>query len=243
LFCFTNNIGHYNPMKFILLYLTCLALTACNGSRTQGEGWKVVGQLSDGLETRFVQVSMDRLKDRAMYEKAVSTLCKQRNICVIAFFSDGDNIPSDQSSKSFFSTGGFRDYSPVVVWWSNNSGGVASFTIWDCQRAGAIGAPLEALCGDGMSEAHSAVLALAVRAGMADACGWAKGDEGQVARSYISTLKETGRQEQFQSAFASFYASFRKGPDRPEDCKRLRAKIEEKATLARKLLIRARDTK
>ena len=221
--------------------LLCISLAGCDDHPSQGQGWKVVGQLSDGLKTRFVEVSRDRLNDRATYDKAVTTLCNQQNICVIAYFSPDDRVPPDQTSKTFFSNGGFKDYSPVVVWWSNNNTGVAGFTTWDCQRAGSEGAPLDALCGDGVSEAYSAVLSLAGRAGMAEACNWVQGDEMQMARSYIGTLKDAGRREQFQKALDTHYSSSRKGPDKPDDCKRRRAKVEENAKLARSFLRRARS--
>lgn len=202
-------------------------------------GWRTVGQISDSF--KFIEIALGKEKDRATYDNAVNILCKNKGDCSIAFFLSGDRIPATQSFKQFFDNGQFRDY-PLLAFWANSlSSGSANFTTWDCERAGADGAPLDALCGVGIREANSAILKIAGRTGMAEACLWPLGNGPDVAASYIASISDPGRREQFQSNYNRSYSSSRTGPDNREDCKNLRPKIEEATKLAIKTLTLPRN--
>ncbi len=224
-----------SSILFILVFLA-----GCDGSPPKGEGWKVVGHLSDGLQAQFVEVASDKVQNRATYNDAITILCPQREICVLGFFSPGDRIPATQSAKEFFDSGGWKNFPVLAVWWSNRSSGVADFTTWDCERAGATGAPLEALCGAGIREAYGAVLAIGGRTGMAEACHWPSSDGPAVAATYMASISDVKRREQFQRGYDQQYSGARRGPDNPDDCRRLRPKIEEKTKQARSMLKLAR---
>lgn len=140
-------------MKTCWLFL-CAALVMGGCSRPEDAGWRPAGQLSDGLRARFVEVDRERAHDRSIYDAAVAALCKGERICVIGFFLPGDKMPPSQSSKQFFGSGGWASYAPAAIWWSNKNTGLAHYPTWDCARAGVASAPLEALCGEGVS-AHS----------------------------------------------------------------------------------------
>lgn len=197
-------------------------------------GWRTVGQISDSF--KFVEIAQGKEKDRATYDNAVNILCKNKGDCSIAFFMPGDRVPATQNFKQFFNSGQFRDYPLLALWASNLSSGSANFTTWDCERAGAEGAPLDALCGLGIREAYRAILKIAGRTGTAEACLWPTGNGPAVAASYIASISDAGRREQFQRSYDRSYSSSRTGPDNREDCKRLRPKIEEATKLAIKTL-------
>lgn len=209
-------------MKAELLTLsTIVALLGCDAPHPKGDGWKVVGHLTDGLEAQFVEVTADRVQDRATYDSAIRTLCQHKGSCVLGFFSPGDRVPRTQGARDFFAAGGWRDYPVLATWWSTE------FTTWDCTRAGVGGAPTDALCGAGVSEAYSAILSIGSRAGMAEACRWPSSDGPKVAMAYIGLVADPMRKDHFQQGYDRQYSSGRKGPDKPDDCKRLRSKIEE----------------
>ena len=123
-----------------------LALAGCDAPAERAH-WKVVGQLNDGLKASFVEIDGMKAQDRATYDDAVSTLCRSQQICVIGFFVAGDRVPNSQDSRQFFASGGWEPYAPLAIWWSNTTTGKTGFTKWDCKRAGAGGAPPDALCG------------------------------------------------------------------------------------------------
>lgn len=204
-----------------------LSLAGCAGPRLQGDGWTVVGQLTDGLRTRFVKVAPAKTQDRATYDGAVATLCQQQRACVVGFFAPEDRIPATQSHQQFVDSGGWKDYPVLAVW----SGG-AGFTRWDCDRAGVVGAPLDALCGAGILESFSAILEIGTRTGMAYACHWPSTDRPAVAAGYIAAIRDVKRKEQFQRAYESSYRTALKGPKDPADCKRLRSGIERDSSEA-----------
>lgn len=203
-------------------------LTGC--SPPKGDGWKLVGQLPDGLETKFVEVAKEKAQSRATYDEAVVRLCGGRDLCMVAFFQAGDTIPPEQTSRDFFSAGGYGNY-PTLAFYANND-----FTTWDCVRAGTAGAPLDALCGEGVEESYDAILKIAGRSGMAITCHWPVDDGKAVVAKFLASLKDVKRREQFQNAFDKHYATVHDGPDDPKDCRRLRRKIEDDARRARKVL-------
>lgn len=209
-------------------------LTAC--SQPSEQNWKSVGKISDGLRTKFVEVTREKAQDRETYEAAVASLCKGERICVVGFFLPGDRIPPSSSSKQFLANGGWKPYSPAAVWWSNTNTGATGFTKWDCARAGEAGAPLDALCGNGVKEAYQAILSMAARAGMAQACKWPTSNAASVAAAHIANISDPRRQAFTQKAYDGMYASSLKGPNDPADCKRLRPKMEEKAKQAQTVL-------
>lgn len=205
-------------------------------SKSGDQDWHSVGELTDGLRAKFVEIAAAKAQDRATYEQAVSNLCRGEKICVVGFFLPGDRVPLSQPSKQFFASGGWGSYAPAAVWWSNTTTGATGFTKWDCEKAGIAGAALDALCGKGVAQAHSALLALASRAGMGEACKWPKTSASTVAASYIAATPDESRKAFNLKAYEQMYTSASKGPDNPADCKRLRAKIEDSAKQAQRTL-------
>jgi hypothetical protein len=151
--------------------------------------WRVIGEFIDGEKTKFVEIKAEHAKDRVEYDNAVNTLCHEISFCTIAFFLPGDRVPANQSEKDFFAAGGWNNYPALAFWLGNRASGSFLYTKWDCDRAGADGAPGSALCGPGVSEAFSAVLALSSRAGTAEACGWPKNDDAKLTLGYINNIK------------------------------------------------------
>jgi hypothetical protein len=201
-----------------------------------GVNWRVIGAFIDGPKTKFVEIKAGHAKDRAEYDNAVNTLCHETSFCTIAFFLPGDRVPTNQSAKDFFDTGGWSNYPVLAFWWGTRDSGSSRYTGWDCDRAGADGAPTDALCGLGVGEAYSAVLALAGRAGTAEACGWPKNDDAKLTLGYIDNIKEPARQEQFRKGYGLLYQTTKKGPDDSAGCSTLRSKIEASAKAARQTL-------
>lgn len=218
----------YSALGLVALVAAC--------SQSSEQNWKPVGKISDGLRAKFVEVAREKAQDKQAYEAAIASLCKDERICVVGFFLPGDRIPPSTNSKQFMANGGWNSYSPVAVWWSNSNTGATGFKTWDCARAGEAGAPLDALCGNGVKEAYQAILSVAGRAGMAQACKWPKSNAASVAAAHIANISDPQRQAFTQKAYDGMYASSLKGPDNPADCKRLRPKIEEKAQHAEKVL-------
>lgn len=214
-----------------------LALAGCDAPPERAH-WKVAGQLKDGLQAKFVEINGTKAQDRATYDDAVSTLCRNQQICVIGFFVAGDRLPNSQDSRQFFASGGWEPYSPLAIWWSNTATGKTGFTKWDCKRAGEAGAPIDALCGDGIDEAHSALLSLASRVGIGEACKWPATDGAAIAAKYIASLSDVKRREHFQKAYEQMYVSSRSGPDQLSKCARIRAKLDADAKKARQTLKR-----
>lgn len=221
-------------MKILVVLAIASAVAGC--SEPSGQDWRSVGELSDGLKAKFVEISAVKAQDRATYEQAVSKLCRGEKICVVGFFLPGDRVPPTQPSKQFFASGGWGSYAPAAVWWSNSTTGATGFTKWDCEKACSAGAPLDALCGKGIAQAHSALLALASRAGMGEACKWPKTTASTVAASYIAGAPDESRKTFNRKAYDQMYASAVNGPDNPADCKRLRAKIDDSANQAQRTL-------
>lgn len=224
-------------MKTCGLFL-CAAAVMGGCDSSEDPGWRSAGQLSDGLRAKFVEVEREHAHKRSTYDAAVAALCKGERICVVGFFLRGDKIPPPQSSKQFFGSGGWASYAPTAVWWSNKNTGLAHYPTWDCLRAGVAAAPLEALCGEGVSQAHEALLAIAARAGMAQACGWPKTQGPSVAAAYIAKVADAKRRAFNQTAYDDMFASSQKGPDDRADCKRLRTKIEDGSKRAENALPR-----
>jgi len=229
-------------MKFRHLFLIAVGLAAAiwfigqqqgGASAPKNAQWKVVGGLPDGVKTIYVEMDPQYAKDRREYDAAVEHLCRDRQICNVAFFLPGDRVPN-QDSRTFFASGGWANYPVLASWWGNRNSGLFEFKSWDCRRAGEEGAPPSALCGEGVAEAYNAVLALAGRAGTGEACGWPKTNDAKLAQTYIANIKNPGRQQVFKEGFDLFYPS--KGPDDRADCKKLRGKIDDAAKVARKTL-------
>ena len=228
--------------RILLLVLAGLGVVWWIGSTSPADqtqtnaNWHVIGGLSDGLKTKFVEMSPQHARNRREYDNAVNTLCRDISICTVAFFFPGDRVPADQSAKVFFDRGGWTNYPVVALWWGNRNSGSFEYTKWDCDRAGVEGAPANALCGPGVNDAYSAVLSLAGRAGTAEACGWPKNDDAKLTLAYINNIKEPTRQQEFRKGFERLYQTSKKVPDDRADCSRLRSKIEASAKAARKTL-------
>ena len=143
-----------------------------NTSPPKASNWRLVGSLTDGPKTLFVEVAQTAVRKHEVYDDAVKSLCPGAGLCRVMFFAPGDRTPASQSLTSFISSGGFTGYRSLAVWVGNRNNGSGNFTAWDCDRGGVDGAPMGALCGTGVAEAYSAILNLASRAGMQTACGW-----------------------------------------------------------------------
>jgi hypothetical protein len=193
--------------------------------------WKLAREITGNgsISPQLVEIDPDHAKNRAIYDNAVSVLCADRSLCSsVDFFIRGDRIPPSQTAKSYNASGGVRNYPTVVRW----QGG--DYTQWDCERAGAEGAPLAALCGVDIRQAFSAVLSLTGRSNTAEYCGWPKNDNDRtLVRVYISNMPDHRRREYFQRAVEKYPKG---GPDDPKDCTRLRPNIEKQAAEARKFL-------
>lgn len=219
----------------------CFALAGC--SRSEGSGWKLISELTDGLKVQFVEVAKEKVQLRATYDEAVASLCQGREICVVGFYQAGDRIPAKQGSRDFFTNGsGFKDYPTVVTWWSNRNSGMADFTHWDCERAGIVGAPHGALCGEGVREAYGAILAIAGRTAKAEACHWPADDGKAVVEKFLVSLKDVERSKQFRQDYDRFYKTVSNGRNDVKKCQRFRKKIEDDARQARAVLSSGRLT-
>jgi hypothetical protein len=199
----------------------------------------VVGGLTDGLRTIFVEIKPSYLKDADTYREAATSLCLGHKPAIIAvtFFHPGDRIPASQTSKAFFDAGGWKNYKEAAMWWcSGGDSGTGYWSRWDCDRVGKEGAPLSAQCDQGYRRAFEAVLAIAGRAGTAEACGWPKNDDLKAARAYVARMVKTEERQQLSRYLEQMYSSTQKGPDNRADCNRLRGEIEEKAKKAKAAL-------
>ena len=144
--------------RILLLVLAGLGVVWLTGSMNNRDqepksaNWKVIGGLTDGVMTKFVQMDPLYAMDRCEYDNAVNAVCREQSICAIAFFLPGDRVPTSQSSRNFFDAGGWANYPVLAMWWGNRNSGSLEYTKWDCDRAGAVGTPLSALCGAGVKE-------------------------------------------------------------------------------------------
>lgn len=226
--------------KYILSGLFCLSLVvsflvlAKNDDAISAETmekktkWHLVGGLSEGPYSPFIEISSDSLKDRSVYDGAVSAVCRDHNPCFVAFFAVGDKIPQSQESSKFFGDGGWKNYK-AIAYWSNDS-----YTVWDCERAGADGAPLSSLCGPFVHDAYRAILSVANRATMAHFCGWAENNSLTFAKQYIQNIKNLPRRAQFQRALDETISQSYGGS--PANCVSLRGMVEHDVEDAVKLL-------
>jgi hypothetical protein len=195
----------------------------------EGAGWKVVGGLDDGAAYKFVEIEQTSSKDGAVYRDAASKLCGAGECVQIGFFLPGDQVPPTTSRGTFFSNGGWVGYAPAAVFDGKD------FVTWNCEKAGDDGAPLSALCGDGVSEQYDAVLALAARDGWVKGCGLSEVNGRAVLDRFVAKLPaERGRQ--FVEAYEQNLLSSQDGPDTKSDCEALRSRIDLGAREARKTL-------
>ncbi|WP_138918517.1 hypothetical protein [Nitrospirillum viridazoti] len=190
--------------------------------------WHVIGGLEAGVRSAFIEVSPSAAKDRSAYDEAVAAVCSGENGCLVAFFLPGDKVPPNEPMTKFLSEGGWNSYQPVAYWFNN------AFTVWDCERAGDKGAPLNAMCGAFVRDAHRAILAVTSRTTLARFCGW--GDKGEVAKAkaYISKIRDPARREQFASTLDKDLSEPYGGE--ASNCVRLRDKIELESENALKFL-------
>src|SRR4029077_111023 len=126
-----------------------------------------IGGFPDGEKTKFVEVNPEHAKDRQVYDDAVRNICREETHCSVAFFLRGDPAPLNQTSAFFYRSlgsgaGGWQnpEYHTLAFWRQNRISGLAEYVSWDCDRAAAENAPLQALCGRGVSEAYGALLSL-----------------------------------------------------------------------------------
>jgi hypothetical protein len=190
--------------------LVALALLAGCDEKLDGDGWSVVKLRDDRPTSTVAVVQVDRkfAQDRRVYDAAVSRICNERthgNICIVGFFLAGnpvpDELPSDLHDFGEF-VPVFGEFVPVAVWRGNDATGVKDFTRWDCEVAGVKGAPPQALCGPGVSEAYGAVVALGTRQGIGEYCGWpARADIASNLAEVLKFADPLGQRTAFQKKF------------------------------------------
>lgn len=146
--------------KLLLIYVLLIMamLCGCNVSDINsstdtelGEGWRVVSQLTDGLQFKFVELEPRYGRDRAKYDEIARKLCQEntphKKVSQVSVYFVGDRIPGNLTHAEFGAAGGYERFPAVAVFWYNENSGSAEWTKWDCARAGAEGAPASALCG------------------------------------------------------------------------------------------------
>ncbi|MBR1151202.1 hypothetical protein [Bradyrhizobium sp. JYMT SZCCT0428] len=195
--------------------------------------WKVVGRVPDKSKPIFVELDQTAVARREIYDEAVRSLCGSAS-CQILFLAPGDPTPPSSSFKAFYDFGGFNVRH--LAYWYSAQPGSGDFTGWDCERAGANGAPLSALCGDSVREAHKAILTLTIHAGTQKACGWPPNGDEKIVGDYISRMSDKPRQEQFQSIFLQVYNGGNRRPDNLSECDNVRKRNAARLLEARKLL-------
>ncbi len=211
--------------------------------------WHVIGEFGGkseyGIETmkslgQVVVISPGHEKGREAYDEAIKALCHDgyhNDFCVIRFYLSEDKTPSvsDLHNMALLDSR-WQNYSPTVaLYWRNE------FTVTGCDRAGIGGeagerAKIDYLCGEGVAEAFDAVSSLAVRASVAEYCGWGKTNDTALTIAYINNLPDPARRKQFQNEFNSLTQSRRSKPDDPNFCTIKRFEIEREAQKARRVL-------
>jgi hypothetical protein len=215
-------------------FIAAVLLVLVIGSKTgipdasQPSLWKVVGRVPDKLKPIFVELDQTAVARREIYDEAVRALCGSGS-CKVMFLAAGDPTPPSSSFKAFLDFGGFGVRH--LATWSDGE-----FTQWDCERAGVNGAPLGALCGAGVSEAYSAILALSIHAGMRKACEWPLTDDVRIVGDYISRMSDKLRQEQFRNTFVKIYDGGNRRPDNLRECDNVQKRNAAELLEARKLL-------
>jgi len=200
-------------------------------------GWRIAGGFSDSELFFFVTIAPEFQNRRTVYNDAVVKICEQPSsprICIIHFFAQSDRIPSRQPRQKFFEAGGFKDYRQLAVYWRNQNSGVANWTVWDCERAGIKDSPPESLCDPTVSAVHEAAMRLGSRTGQIKGCGWPPTDDAAHFSAYLLTVKDPALHRMYREAFDKMNSG--KGPDDPVDCVRLRARSEDRAAEARRIL-------
>ena len=193
---------------------------------------EVVGRVPDGLKPIFVELDQTAVARREIYDAAVRSLCGS-GFCKVMFFAAGDQTPPSSSFKAFVDFGGFGVRNLAI--WSGDAGS-GDFNQWDCERAGITGAPLNALCGAGVAEAHRAILTLSGLTGMQKACRWPPTDDAKIVDDYISRMSDKPRQEQFRGAFVKAYRGGNGRPDDLRECDNVWKRNQARVLAARKLL-------
>ena len=199
-----------------------------NRGKLDTRGWTIVRQLAndDDLTTTVVEISPESVKDRSVYDAAVTTLCSLRkhgNICIIGFFLPGDNSPTTGRLVKW------GDFKTLAVWWGNDFTSSKEYTVWDCTRAGVEGSPPSTLCGVGVKEAYDVALRLGLRQGTGEFCHWPlRGDIPATLSTLLSDMAKYGREEQLKSAYAKMVESGRNvgRTERGYDCSAYHAKVD-----------------
>jgi hypothetical protein len=229
----TSTDRSFLAVWMLTLSLLSISLGACGAPNT-GDHWIVLGRLPDGPDTIFVEIEPGFEKIRYVYLDAVEKQCGE-NLCRVLFYARGDKTPPRTSLREFISGGAFG-VATLAVWNGRRPGGINDFTRWDCQRAGVEGAPLGALCGEGVKEDYSAVGTLASMAGIQKACRWPANNDVELLRKYLDTVSPPERQAQSRELFNLLYGNGFKSPDNIGECDSIRAKNEADVLAARKRL-------
>jgi hypothetical protein len=96
--------------------------------------------------------------------------------------------------------------SPLAYYWGNETTQSKEFTSWDCERAGADGAPASALCGAGTDEAYKLLLSLASRGAIGSDCKWpARPDLEPKLKEVLAFAQKSGKADQFKADYDEHY--------------------------------------
>jgi hypothetical protein len=206
-----------------------VSLSACSPG-PQGEEWRVAAVLDDPREYRiiFVEIDSASVKKPAVYRDAASELCSKGECWQLAFYPQGDPLPPHTTRRAWGAAGNYKYYPPVATYFGNTR----EFARWDCDRIGAEGSPLNALCG--FREQYGAVLALASRDGWVRGCGLppAPVSGRTVVERYAASLPPD-RRAQILAAYDKHLLDSESGPSDPGICKKSRAIVETDAREAR----------
>jgi len=195
---------------------------------TAGQGWSIAQHASHDpvITLTYVYVEPAAARRRAVYDDAVSAICPQRsprsNICSVQFYLSGDAIPSRARITRQ------EGINPLATWWENDTSGLREYNTWDCDRAPVEDAPMRALCGQGVAEAYGAILSLALREGIGEACRWPVNKIGEPALSEILSAVSTDRAVYFRAAYDRMLETGRKPVDPSYDCRRYQS-VSDKA--------------
>jgi hypothetical protein len=194
--------------------------------------WNIVPGIRDVEILRLVVVRRGRETSRAVYDDAAKVLCEQTSSpipCFVLFFAEGDRIPAIEGGRLPRGLVGTKDYPTLAAYVRNRSTGYATFTQWDCERAGIENSPPSTLC-PGVREPFDAALKLGTYVGFSAGCGWPQTDDAAHFKAYLATVENRERRDVYLEGFETMAAH---SPANRDLCITLRSKVDNDARLAR----------
>jgi hypothetical protein len=197
-------------LKTLAIVFVCIAALTAIGVRhhfvektreENAQGWATARQVENQYaqyrhRITVVAIKPEFVQRRSIYDDAIKSLCSDRAYlyeCAVGFFLPGDKTPTNLSPLTRWA-----DFKPLAFWSSRNN----EFMSWDCSRAGVGGAPPEVLCGLGVGEAYSVVIALGARQGMGDFCHWPQRSDIQtMLLDVLSEMRNFGQYDNMISGY------------------------------------------